>query len=263
MYVEYRSLSAPQLAALDRRTTFLLLPVSSTEQHGPHLPVGTDAIIGRTILEDLAAFEAPENATLLCLPPLTYGRSAEHMSFPGTVTLRPATFLSVLEDLLSSVAAHGVRYVIFLNTHGGNTGMLTGLPQVWKRQFGLKIFDLEAPQPWSDYNTVPGLTHIQPELEIHAGEKETSILLSRCPELVEMDKARNVPVRLPPWYTCWSSDDFSPLGIWGNAADAKPETGALLREYYAKTLHETLLEIINCAADIGNETADLELEGLQ
>ena len=53
MYVEYRSLSAPQLAALDRRTTFLLLPVSSTEQHGPHLPVGTDAIIGRTILENL------------------------------------------------------------------------------------------------------------------------------------------------------------------------------------------------------------------
>ena len=71
MIADYETLSWPKFRDLDRDRTFLILPVSSTEQHGPHLPVGTDAIIGRTILEDLAAFEAPENATLLCLPPLT------------------------------------------------------------------------------------------------------------------------------------------------------------------------------------------------
>ena len=89
MIADYETLSWPKFRDLDRDRTFLILQVSSTEQHGPHLPVGTDDYILQMFVSGLKDQEYEPDTNLLFMPRLNYGRSMEHMDFPGTVSLRP------------------------------------------------------------------------------------------------------------------------------------------------------------------------------
>ena len=97
----------------------LVLPVGSTEQHGPHLATGTDALLAQAIAERAAA-AASRPDTILLAPTLAYGASDHHLPFGGTLSLGVATFQLVLRDLLASAASAGVRRVFVLNGHGGN-----------------------------------------------------------------------------------------------------------------------------------------------
>ena len=100
----------------EARVGTAIVPFGAVEQHGHHLPLGTDWIIadhmGRALAEEL------EN--VLLLPAMPFGNSREHMAFPGTVTLRPATLAAVLDDIVESLRHHGIRTVIVFSAHGGN-----------------------------------------------------------------------------------------------------------------------------------------------
>ncbi|MCD6323710.1 MAG: creatininase family protein [Desulfurococcales archaeon] len=101
-----------------------LLPVGSVEQHGPHLPVGTDFIVAEAVAE-LAAKEVIEGGVkALLLPTITYGLSSMWVAYPGTVTLRTETFLNLIKDVLKSVIKAGGEKVVVVNGHAGNSDAL-------------------------------------------------------------------------------------------------------------------------------------------
>ena len=99
--MRWEELTSPQIGALDRDKTVVILPIGSVEQHGNHMPVGTDTLLAQAV--SLAAAEKLDGVVVM--PPPWYGFSAHHMRFPGSVTLRAETLIAVCEDIVASVAS--------------------------------------------------------------------------------------------------------------------------------------------------------------
>jgi creatinine amidohydrolase len=98
----------------------VIFPVGSTEQHGPTGILGIDYLTSQSI-----AHQVGEKLGLYVLPPLAFGMAQHHLAFPGTLSLRPSTYLLVIQDLISSLTVHGVKKIWFINGHGGNIAPLT------------------------------------------------------------------------------------------------------------------------------------------
>jgi creatinine amidohydrolase len=163
----------------------LVVPVGSTEQHGPHLATGTDALLaGEVARRGAEAASRPE--TILLAPTVAYGASDHHLPFGGTLSLRAETFQRVLADLLASAAAAGCRRAFLLNGHGGNTAACAVAVAEASREHGLLCASAiysQLLEPGSVAAPVPG----------HAGLFETSLVLAVAPERVRLDRARPSP----------------------------------------------------------------------
>ena len=130
--MRYEELSVPRIEALDRDRTVVVLPLGSVEQHGRHMPLGTDTILASSVIDAAARRLAGRVAVL---PPAWYGLSAHHMRFEGTVTLKAATLLALLEDIVESLVSHRFRRILIVNGHGGNSGILDVLASTLGHRF--------------------------------------------------------------------------------------------------------------------------------
>ena len=163
----------------------LVLPVGSTEQHGPHLATATDALIAQTIAER-AAEAAARPETILLAPTLAFGASHHHLPFGGTLSLATSTFQLVLRDLLASAASAGIRRVFVLNAHGGNSAACAIAVAEASRELGL-VAATAMPSDLVDPDAIEG------PVQGHAGSFETSVMLALDPDRVRPDLTRPSP----------------------------------------------------------------------
>jgi creatinine amidohydrolase len=247
MLTEINNLSWQDMDEMDLAKACYVLPISSLEQHGRHLPLGTDDFILHSLLKRLKE-DKRITGLLLLLPALHYGNSREHLAFPGTVSLSNATIVSLIEDILFSMKAQNIKKLIVLNSHGGNTALLNAHIKEWKQKFGLSIFALNL---WDSpfFDGVQPLIETPASLDIHAGEIETSLLQELMPALVHGDRisaARDRLVPLKPYGDGWFSVDLSPgNGVLGAPSKANPEKGKKLLQYCVDRVVEYFLEIQN------------------
>lgn len=222
----------------DKENVVIVQPVGSIEQHGPHLPIIVDSAIASAVLGKALSKLNPK-VPAYALPPLYYGKSNEHWHFPGTITLSAQTLLAVLTEMAESIYRSGFRKLVLMNAHGGQ-------PQV------MEIAARDIHQKYEDFLVFPLFTWRVPnnakelltpqELKygIHAGDGETSLLLSILPEQVKMERAvAEYPQELPedsllsmegklPF--AWVTRDLSQSGVMGDATVATKEKGDRLLE---------------------------------
>ena len=120
--MRWEDLTSPELDGLDRDRTVVIVPVGSVEQHGHHLPVGTDSVLAHEVA--LAAADLLGDGRAVVVPPPWYGLSAHHMRFAGTVTLTAETMMALVSDIVASLVAHRFPRIAIVNGHGGNGGLI-------------------------------------------------------------------------------------------------------------------------------------------
>src|SRR6476619_8304659 len=160
-----------------------VLPLAATEQHGPHLPVGTDVMIAEAYLARVREL-LPESVPATFLPLQPVGISTEHIDYPGTLTLPTEVALKAWMALGASVARAGLKKLVMVTSHGGNSAAMTLVAQDLRAQHGLLLVTTS----WSRFGAPDGLFTAE-ELRhgIHGGAVETSIMLARYPDTVRKD----------------------------------------------------------------------------
>lgn len=221
-----------QVDALPRDSTLLVLPTAAIEQHGHHLPLATDTLINNLLLGH-ALGKLPADFPIYALPPVHYGKSNEHLGFPGTLSLSASTFMAVLRDLGGSLARAGFQKLALYNTHGGNTALIDVMARDLRAEFGLRTFALHG----SGGISFEGLTPQEKAYGFHAGEVETAFLLASVPELVDRSAytanyiadIAHPELLLPenaPATFAWLTRDIAPSGVLGDPQPASAENGA-------------------------------------
>lgn len=239
-------LSWPVVRDLPKADGVVVLPVGATEQHGPHLPLVTDTLQVTRVLA--AALERlPDSVAAWTLPALPYGKSNEHASFPGTVSLSADTLQATLFDVAESVRRAGFRRLAFLNGHGGNASVLDVAARDVHSVTGLTCFCiqsgfwLQAPFEISD---------LEARFGVHAGELETSLMLALEPSLVNMARAVSHFPALPEAEllfgaasVAWLTHDWSETGVFGDATLGSAEKGHALLDHASERLALLLTEL--------------------
>lgn len=153
-----------------------LIPVGSTEQHGPHLPLGTDFLTAQALAQAVA-----RDLNLICTPVVPVGVSEHHRQFWGTLWVSPETFRRYMREIAQSVAAHGVRRIVFVNGHGGNNA---ALHEICRELRAENIFAIVWAW-WLDPEVQKLTNELFRSRGTHAGAIETSIVLALDPHLVD------------------------------------------------------------------------------
>lgn len=193
--MNWQHMTMDQLAAAAGRGAVAVLTVGATEQHGAHLPVGTDSMCAQHVA-GLAASIAREAGTEVVLaPPVWWGYSRDHAGFPGTLTLSHSTLSMLLTELAANIVAAGFSRLLLVNGHGGNDRLLYYVlrdvqdsAKVPCALAAVTYWKLASDLIAADRDSTPGGM-------AHACELETSLMLHAHPELVVMDRAADERAR--------------------------------------------------------------------
>jgi creatinine amidohydrolase len=208
----------------------IIIPIGSTEQHGLHLPLETDAIIAREATEKVCA-----KYRILRTPTIHFSLSQEHRDFPGTIFLKKSTLRKLLADVCASLARHGFKKIVLFNTHGGNDAFLKKFRGELERDCGAKVFLVNS------WDFIEGGDH--------AGEVETSLMLFLEPKLV---KKKNIVDERPAFFrknfkkiedrkVSWKK--YTESGVAGKPSTASAKKGKKFFAQIVEGLEEKLKEI--------------------
>jgi creatinine amidohydrolase len=240
-------------AAVDMAKTVAVLPIAAIEQHGPHLPVGTDAFIGEGYLQRAIA-RLPADWPVLFLPAQMIGASDEHSEFPGTLTLPFATLVGVLTAIGDGVARAGCRKLVFINAHGGNVPAIDAAALSLRARHAM----LCVHASWRRLGYPDGLFSERERVYgVHGGDAETSLALAFRPESVKMDRARDFASAGEAMASdfkrlrgaqqlgfAWMASDLNPEGAVGEAALATAAKGEAAANHGAEAFIELLGDIV-------------------
>lgn len=244
-------LSWTEIADLpDKENTVIVLPTGATEQHGPHLPCAVDTVISAGVVgHALARLDAAVPA--YAMAPITYGKSEEHLHFPGTITLTGETLLATMNEIGESVYRAGFRKLLIVNGHGGQPQVMEMAARELRLRHGdfivVPSFTWRVPNVAGQY-----LSDKEKKLAMHAGHAETAIMLALAPDTVRMDRAvtNYPPVFGSPLLSpdgrpacAWSARDFGPSGIIGDPLPATPEQGHAILDSLATSWAAAITEL--------------------
>jgi creatinine amidohydrolase len=245
--VEWSKLTAAELSSLSTADALVVLPVASTEQHGPHLGTGVDTILCGTVCR-LAAEQASAHRPVVVAPTLWLGLAEHHMAYGGTFTLDVATYRAVLLGLVTSVKRHGFHRVLIVNGHGGNMSALNALLPDLTRETGMELgvttyFELAQPTFATILEDQTGV--------LHACEAETSMMMMAAPEAVREDQFAEAygpqfadprAVLAPPVQRWRSFRELSPSGVLGDARRSSRAKGERLQAAAVAALAEAIVK---------------------
>ena len=232
----------PDLEILDYRRTspefaeaaldMALLPLGATEQHGAHLPCGTD-----TFLADYLADEIARRMPIWRLPTIPVTVSHMHRGSPGSVWVSNETLMRVVKDIVLSVRTQGINKLVIINCHGGNFIVRPIIQDLNRDYDELSVILLETP---------PKPAAQGPQIAsggIHANEGETSSMLHVAPDLVKMDLAVDTDVPFAQSFLLYAPiKDLEPSGVWGHATKGSAEKGRASYEWKAQASVQAILE---------------------
>jgi creatinine amidohydrolase len=242
----------PDISKASAARWIAVLPLAATEQHGPHLPVGTDVMIAQAYLARVREL-LPDTAPVSFLPLQPVGISTEHIDYPGTLTLPTEVALKTWMALGESVARAGVKKLVMVTSHGGNSAAMTLVAQDLRAKYGL----LAVTTGWSRFGAPEGLFSAE-ELRhgIHGGAVETSIMLARYRQHVRGEKIadfrsnsiamekdyRRLSAHRPAPFA-WQAQDLHTSGAAGDATQASAEKGQRLLDHGARAFCELLADV--------------------
>lgn len=242
MRIEWNTLRAPEFQNITKEDVALVI-VGSLEQHALHLPVGTDVFLGNAVAKAAAG---KSKRRIFVLPAVNYGFSAHHMDFPGSITLRQKTLVSVLEDIGDGVISTGFSNLVFLISHGGNSASVhLALNELGIRHEGCRIVSFRYWDFMKDF--IRELRDSPMGGMGHAGEMETSMMEYLYPALVSEDWLEYPLAEGNQWHhpdmfapnritTYQKFSSISPYGNVGVCEDASEEKGRQIVEYVSGEL---------------------------
>ncbi len=244
-------LTTEDVAAIPKARALVVQPIGAVEQHGPHLPCATDAIVAEALAGRAAAL-VPHGEEVWLLPPLHYGKSNEHLGRAGTISMSAATLIAVCLDVGRSVAASGFRKLVFVNGHGGQPGLLEMVARDIRAETGLQVFPLGVGR----LGLPAGVVIDDAEVGIHGGQLETSVVLALDEKAVKLDRMGADGVAAAAQFatrrhltlegavpTAWLMDDLSASGVVGDPTGSSRELGLRVVEHWAAALAEAYVEI--------------------
>ena len=251
---DWTAIHWPDIAASKREGWIAVLPLAATEQHGPHLPLGTDVMIAQAYLARVRE-SLPDDVPATFLPVQPLGISTEHIDYPGTLTLPTEVALKSWTSIGEGVARAGVRKLVIITSHGGNSAAMTLVAQDLRAHH--KLFAVTT--SWARLSDAEQLFPADEVRHgIHGGAVETSIMLARYADQVRVEAIADFPstsVAMEEEYRwlstqrpapfAWQAQDLHASGAVGNATLATPEKGEQLIEQGARAFCELLAEVDN------------------
>ncbi|HXF67508.1 MAG TPA: creatininase family protein [Burkholderiales bacterium] len=252
-------LTQPEIAAQLARNPLVILPAGSVEQHGPHLPAGTDIFAANVIAHAVA-----ERMDALVLPGGPLGVTPMHMPFEATLTLTPETYMRVVIETCASAAQHGARRLLALNWHEGNIPALAIAAERLHREHGLSVLTVQACYVAAELygKDYGGLTH--------GGEIEALAVLACRPELVHLERIEHAsdPARGRKWdrlrrtraYQPVLTDirTIAPTGWYGSPEHATVEKAQRMIEGVADAIAAEAAEIFRLLDEAQGGTAEIK-----
>jgi creatinine amidohydrolase len=234
------------------RRWIAVLPLAAVEQHGPHLPLGVDAYIAEAYLARVRKI-LPETLPVTFLPVQRVGVSAEHLGYPGTLTLSAATAIKAWTEIGESLARAGLRKLLLVTSHGGNVAAM----ELAARDLRTRLGMLAVTVGWHRFGYPEGTFSGEERRHgIHGGDIETSLMLAAMPDTVRTEKAAQAtPATIAmarefkwlgayrPAGFAWMTQDLNATGAVGDATQASAAKGEAALAHGAQTFVELVREM--------------------
>lgn len=260
-FTQIEQLNWKQIENLDKNNVIVFIPISPLEEHGPHLPVGTDLLTSQDAAKEAIKALNKKNPKIepILFPSIPLGYTKMAACFPGTVPTKVNVIKTVIYDVCSSLAKYGFKYFIICSFHmdlGHLKGIYSGKSKV------MRNFDVKISEPWGPYFHSKAVEKREPDVgfdtkkEVHGGFRETSLMNYQYPYLVDKSFKKLQSIYMDLYSPRFIGKDFKDIGLdqgyVGSPARADSDYGRWYFNEIVDTYVNSALDLIN-----GKEVPDL------